>query len=198
MTAQRIGIFGGSFDPPHLGHRALAEVALGALALDELRWVPVGVPWYKTHRELAGAEHRAAMIGLAIAGEPKFLLDRRELQREGPSYTVDSVRELQAECAEASLVLIIGQDQYARLHTWHEWRDLLGRVSLAVAARNGQAPMPGAPLMNHRHRIDRLPMPRMDVSATVVRERAAAAQDITALVGADVAGYIERHQLYRG
>jgi len=200
MTHQpaRVGLFGGSFDPPHRGHRVLADVALDTLALDELRWVPAGEPWQKNGRALAPAEHRAAMVALAIDGEPRFRLDPRELHRPGPSYTIDTVRELLAEQPGAALYLVIGQDQYARLHTWHEWRELLGLVTLAVAARDGQAPVPGAPLMNHRHRIEVLPMPRVDVSATVIREQAAAGGDLGALVAPAVAGYIDRHQLYRG
>jgi nicotinate-nucleotide adenylyltransferase len=183
MTDQpaRIGLFGGSFDPPHRGHRVLADVALDTLALDELRWVPAGVPWQKNGRVLAPAEHRAAMVALVIAGEPRFRLDARELHRSGPSYTIDTVRELLAEQPGAALYLVIGQDQYARLHTWHEWRELLGLVTLAVAAR-----------------IEVLPMPRVDASATAIREQAAAGGDLGALVAPAVAGYIDRHQLYRG
>jgi nicotinate-nucleotide adenylyltransferase len=198
VESPRIGLFGGSFDPPHLGHRALAEAALLSLSLDEVRWIPAGAPWQKTDRALADAAHRAAMVELAIAGESRFALDERELRRAGPSYTIDTVREIQAERPGAALFLIIGQDQYARLHTWHEWSELLGRVMLAVVARNGQPPIPGAAVMNQRHRIEVLSMPRVDVSATLVRQRAETGADLAALVGPAVAGYIERHQLYRG
>jgi nicotinate-nucleotide adenylyltransferase len=197
-AAARIGLFGGSFDPPHLGHRALAEAALQALRLDEVRWIPAGAPWQKTERTLVAGGHRAAMVRLAIAGEPRFTLDERELQRAGPSYTIDTVREIRAERPGAEVFLIIGQDQYARLDTWHEWSELLGSATLAVAARDGQPPIPGAAVMNQRHRIEVLSMPRVDVSATLVRQRAAAGADLAALVGPAVAGYIERHQLYRG
>jgi nicotinate-nucleotide adenylyltransferase len=193
----RIGLFGGSFDPPHRGHRALAETALQALALDELRWLPAGRPWQKSERVLAAGEHRAAMVALAIAGEPRFVLDERELRRSGPSYTIDSVREIAAERPGASLFLVIGQDQYARLHTWQAWRELLGLVTLAVAARDGQPPQPGASLMEQRHRIEVLPMPRTDVSATLIRDRCATGDVPDALVAPAVAGYIARHQLYR-
>ncbi len=198
QSPARIGLFGGSFDPPHRGHRVLADVALHTLALDELRWIPAGAPWQKSGRVLAPAEHRIAMVALAMAGEPRFRLDERELHRPGPSYTIDTVREALAEHPGAALYLVIGQDQYARLHTWHEWRELLGLVTLAVAARDGQTPVPGAPLMNHRHRIEVLPMPRIDVSATAIRDQAAVGGALDSLVAAAVAGYIDRHQLYRG
>jgi nicotinate-nucleotide adenylyltransferase len=200
MTASppaRIGLFGGSFDPPHLGHRALAETALRTLALDALRWLPAGRPWQKGDRALAAAEHRAAMVALAIAGEPRFVLDDRELRRSGASYTVDTVRELQAEQPGAVFFLVIGQDQYARLHTWRAWRELLAGVTLAVAAREGRVPAPESEVARTPHRLEVLPMPRVDVSATVIRRAAAQGADLHALVAPAVAGYIARHHLYR-
>ena len=93
--SRRIGLFGGSFDPVHVAHLALARQALDELRLDELRWIPVGHAWQKA-RAMTPAAHREAMLKLAIAGEPRFVLDRREIERPGPSYTVDTVRELQA------------------------------------------------------------------------------------------------------
>jgi nicotinate-nucleotide adenylyltransferase len=200
MTASqplRIGVFGGSFDPPHLGHRALAETALRTLALDELRWLPAGRPWQKNDRVLTGATHRRAMVALAIDGEARFVLDDRELRRSGPSYTIDTVRELQAEQPGAALFLVIGQDQYARLHTWRAWRALLADVTLAVAAREGQAPVPDAEIAGTPHRLEVLPMPRIDVSATAIRHAAAAGTGLHALVAPAVAGYIAHHHLYR-
>jgi len=197
-TASRIGLFGGSFDPPHVGHLQLARTALEHLALDELCWVPAGQPWQRKHR-LAGSAHRAAMVGAAIAGEPRFLLDERELRRSGPSYTLDTVRELQAERPDAELYLLIGEDQYQRLPTWHAWRQLVGRVTLAVAGRGAVRPPPPA-LEAVPHRVERLPMPPVDVSATAIRAHLAAggpAQGLVpAMVPAEVARYIDRHHLY--
>jgi nicotinate-nucleotide adenylyltransferase len=200
MTASRparIGLFGGSFDPPHLGHCALAETALRTLALDELLWLPAGQPWQKGDRALAPAPHRAAMVALAIAGEPRFVLDERELRRTGPSYTIDTVHELQAERPGAALFLVIGEDQYARLHTWRAWQALIAGVTLAVAAREGRAPAPGGALAQQPHRLEMLPMPRVDVSATAIRRAAAEGADLHTLVAPAVAGYIARHHLYR-
>ena len=194
---RRIGLFGGSFDPPHRAHRVLAETALATLALDQLRWLPAGTPWQKSDRTLAEPQHRAAMVALAIAGEPRFVLDERELHRRGPSYTIDSVRELHAEQPDAQLFVVIGQDQYQRLHTWHAIDELLGGVTWAVAAREGLPPRPDAALAGRPHRVEVLPMPRLDVSATVIRQRAARGEDLTALVAPAVARYIALHQLYR-
>ncbi|HZE92934.1 MAG TPA: nicotinate (nicotinamide) nucleotide adenylyltransferase, partial [Rhizobacter sp.] len=125
---KRIGLFGGSFDPVHIAHVALAQVALTQLALDQVRWVPAGNPWQK-ERAMTPAVHREAMVRLAIAGEPKFMLDRCELERSGPSYTLDTVRQLQAAHPGAEWFLIIGEDQYAGLHTWNDWTELLQRVT---------------------------------------------------------------------
>ena len=189
--ALNIGLFGGSFDPPHEAHLALAHMALDQIKLDKLLWIPAGQPWQKSGK-LAAPEHRRAMVELLIAGEPRFALDDAELRRQGPSYTIDTVREHLGD----NLTLIIGQDQYARLHTWHEWQALLGLVTLAVAARAGEAIQANADLLNHPHRIVRLQLPALMHSSTQVRERASRGEDIRPLVGAAVAGYIAQHRLY--
>jgi nicotinate-nucleotide adenylyltransferase len=193
-TPRRAALFGGSFDPVHNAHLALARAALAALALDEVRWVPAGQPWQKA-RTLTPALHRTTMLELALAGEPRFVLDRIELLREGPSYTLDTVRVLQAAEPGTAWTLLIGQDQYAGLHTWHGWRELLGLVTLAVANRPGALPRAAPEVQAFAHRV--VPLPMLDISASEVRRRAAAGEGITALVPPEVAGYIARHGLYR-
>jgi nicotinate-nucleotide adenylyltransferase len=196
----RIGLFGGSFDPPHQGHLALARTALQQLALDELRWLPAGQPWQKP-RELAGAGDRRALVAEAIAGEPRFLLDARELERTGPSYTIDSVRELRAERPGAELFLVIGQDQYAGLASWRDWEALLDAVTLAVAARAGQSVAPPPALAARPHRVLPLQMPPVEASSTAIRAHLAAGHPVGDLVPGmvpdGVARYIESHRLYR-
>lgn len=196
----RVGLLGGSFNPPHLAHLALGRTARQALALDELRWLPVGNPWQKAGLALAAPEHRLAMLAALLADEPGSVVDDRELRRAGPSYTLDTVRALQAERPEvAEWHLVIGQDQYARFDTWHGWQELLARVSLAVAAREGLTQVAPPPaLANHPHRLQVLPLPRLDISASAVRRRCAAGEDVRDMVGEAVAGYIARHQLYTG
>ena len=191
---RRVGIFGGSFDPVHNAHLALARIALTELALDELVWLPAGEPWQK-HRSLTPAVHREAMVLLAIEGEPRFALSRLELERAGPSYTVDSVLELRAQRPGVDWHLVIGQDQYARLHTWHGWQELLGLVTVAVANRPGATLSADLKVLRAPHEAVALPM--MQVSSTDIRERVAAGQRIDAMVPASVARYIARHHLYQ-
>jgi nicotinate-nucleotide adenylyltransferase len=196
MTAARIGLFGGSFDPPHLAHRALARIAMQTLALDELRWLPAGAPWQKAGRSLTAAEHRLAMLAELLADEPGQVIDERELHRVGATYTIDTVRELQAEQADAQWFFILGQDQYGRFDTWRDWPELLSRLTLAVAARDGQAPLAPPALAAVPHQVVVLPLPRLDMAASDVRARVAAGQPISTLVGDRVARYIDQHRLY--
>ena len=190
---KRIGIFGGSFDPVHNAHVALARVALEQLDLDEIRWVPVWQSWQKTRR-LAPAADREAMVRLAIAGEPRFVLERCELRRRGNSFTLDTVRELKAAEPDVEWFLILGQDQYAGLHTWRDWRELVGLVTLVIAPRAG-APEVDPQVARSPHRLVALPM--MSESSTDIRSLIAAGKPIDALVPPAVARYIERRHLYR-
>ena len=190
----RTGLFGGSFDPVHDAHVALATTALEQLKLDEVRWIPVGQPWQKT-RQLADAADREAMVRLAIAGEPRFVLDRSELRRRGPSFTLDTVREMAAAEPDTEWFLILGQDQYASLHTWRDWRELLGLVTLAIANRPGAALAVNTQIARAEHQAMLLPM--MDVSSTEVRRRVAEGESIAGLVPEAVARYIAQHRLYR-
>lgn len=197
-AARRIGLFGGTFDPPHHAHLALAQAAVQALALDELRWVPVGQPWQK-QRRITAAGHREAMLREALAGQALYRLERCELERAGPSYMLDTVLALQAEPGAAppaaQWYLLIGQDQYAGLHTWHRWRELLQRVTPAVACRPG-APLRADPEVQRWPHIE-LPMAPHDISSTDIRQRVSRGEPIGHLVPAAVARYIALHQLYR-
>ena len=167
-TALRIGLFGGSFDPVHNAHVALAEVAMTQLKLNSVRWIPAGNPWQKP-AQLAPAEHRAAMVTLAIAHEPRFVLDGCELHRDGPSYTLDTVRDLKAIHPSAQFFLIIGQDQYTGFHTWRGWQELLQVVTLAVAGRPGASREVNAEVRNQGHHAVTLPM--MGISSTEIRRQ---------------------------
>jgi nicotinate-nucleotide adenylyltransferase len=192
--SRRIGLLGGTFDPVHRAHVALAHAALAALRLDEVRWVPAGQPWQKERRVTPAAD-REAMVRLAIGGEPRFVFERIEIERAGPSYTLDTVRALAAVQPGAEWVLIIGQDQYAGLHTWRDWQQLLGLVTLAVANRPGEHRSVAAEVQAFAHRV--VPLPMLDISSTDIRARVSEGRDIAQLVPPEVARYIESHRLYR-
>ena len=193
MSLTRIGLFGGTFDPPHRAHVELARTALAALQLDEVRWIPAGAPWQKA-RDITPGDQREAMVRLAIAGEPRFVLDRRELLRTGPSFTLDTVRECQAAEPGREWVLLIGHDQYVGLHTWRDWQELLGRVTLAVANRPGVDSPPDPQVQRFPHQA--VPLPMLDISSTEIRRKLSQGEPITDLVPAPVARYIEDHRLY--
>ena len=192
--ARRVGLFGGTFDPVHSAHVALAHAALGALQLDEVRWIPTGESWHKD-LEPTPAAQREAMLLLAIAGEPRFSLSRIEIERPGPSYTLDTVRQLAAAEPATEWVLLIGADQYAGLHGWRDWRALLSLVTLAVAQRPGAARPPDPDVQRHPHRV--VPLPMLDISSTEIRRLVNVGADISQLVPPQVARYIETHHLYR-
>lgn len=194
---RRIGVFGGSFDPPHSAHRALVDAALQQLQLDELRIVPTGQAWHKA-RSLSAPQHRLAMARLAFAGLPHVVVDPRETQRSGPSYTVDTLRELHAEQPGAVFFLVIGEDQAHRLPTWHAWEEVVRLATICVAARldvPGAAPSP-APVLPLPAGYRQLDFPQQAVSATDIRQRIAGGQGVDALVGPAVARYIADHHLY--
>ena len=198
---RRVGLLGGTFDPVHLAHLALAHAALSTLSLDQVVWIPTGHPWQKT-RAVTPAAQRVAMVQLAITDEPRFALSRVEVDRAGPSYTVDTVRALAAAQPDTEWFLLIGQDQYLGLHTWHDWQTLLSLVVLAVALRPPVgnelgAASPGQPHPDVQRRAHRqVALPMMDISSTDIRRRAQQGADFSHLVPPAVARYIETHGLY--
>lgn len=191
---------GGSFDPIHAAHVALGEIALSHLHLDEVRWVPVGTPWQKA-RQLAPAQDRVAMVRLATAHEPRFTVDTIEVDRAGPSYTVETFRALREQAGpETEWFLVIGQDQYANLPTWHGWEELLQGLTLAVARRGAALPSPAPAMRGLTYRVAELPLPALALSSSDIRARLAAGASPVSLapgmVPQPVARYIAQHQLY--
>ncbi|MET0382225.1 MAG: nicotinate (nicotinamide) nucleotide adenylyltransferase [Burkholderiaceae bacterium] len=191
------GLFGGSFDPPHLAHRALADAALAQLELDELLWMPARRSPHKMDRDPAPDADRVAMLRALTAGEPRFAIDERELRRAGPSFTIDTLRALRAERPGTRWWLLIGQDQYARFDTWRDWRGILALAAVAVAARDGETVRAAPALAACAHELRIVEMPALPHASATVRARAAAGRDVTALVGVPVARYIADHRLYR-
>ncbi len=195
----RVGILGGVFNPPHIGHLVLAQEALAQLALEKVVWVPVGRAPHRDVPQDPGAEARFTMCDYATAADERFSLSRFEVDRDEPSYTVDTLRALRAVRPEDEPVLLLGADQAAALPRWREPEEVLRLAEVAVVARAEQtredvraalAPLAGG------ERVSFFSMPRIDVSSTLVRERAAAGLPIRYLVPDKVANFIGAQSLY--
>jgi len=195
---ERIGIFGGAFDPPHSGHLALARAALAQLDLSQLRVVPTGQAWHKA-RALTDAPHRVAMCRLLFEQLPDVLVDEGEIRRSGPSYTVDTLEGLHAQRPGARMMLLLGQDQAAGLPQWHRAEELPRLAIIWVAVRPDQTGQvaPLDPELTARFSLQTLPMAAQAVSSTDIRERLARRQSTQALLTEPVARYIDQHHLYQ-
>jgi nicotinate-nucleotide adenylyltransferase len=197
-ASRNLGIMGGTFDPIHLGHLAVAEEAREVLGLDRILFVPAGQPPHKAALDVSRIEHRVAMVELAIADNPGFELSRIEVDRPGPSYTVDTLEALGA--GGDRLTVILSAETFAELPTWHEPGRLFEAARVAVAPRWGYpAPDPGwlaTTFPGREDRVSYLEGPRLGVSSTALRARIAAGRSIRYLVPQPVAAYIAAHNLY--
>jgi nicotinate-nucleotide adenylyltransferase len=211
---RRIGLVGGTFDPPHVGHLALARAARDAFGLDEVRLMPTGRSWQKAGAGASSAQ-RLAMTRLAVAGlapAERMTVDDREVRRDGPTYTVDTLRELRAELGdETALVLVIGSDQLRNLPTWHRWTELFALAHVAATQRErvgldglpaaledelaarGRQSLPDAPA----GAIVLFSMPAVPVSATALRAQLQRGERPDGLSPPAVLDYIGSNGLYR-
>jgi nicotinate-nucleotide adenylyltransferase len=193
-----IGLMGGTFDPIHVGHLAIAEEARDALGLEQILFVPAGQPPHKPVGAVTDARHRVAMVELAIAGNAAFALSRIEVDRPGPSYTVDTVEAL---APGADLTVILSVETFAELPTWHGPERLLTVARVAVVPRQDYpAPDPAwlfTAFPGLEPRIAYLEGPRLGLSSTALRARVAAGRSIRYLVPDAVEAYIEANHLYR-
>ncbi|MEZ5644130.1 MAG: nicotinate (nicotinamide) nucleotide adenylyltransferase [Burkholderiaceae bacterium] len=201
-AVRRVGMFGGAFDPPHLAHRRLAETAVAQLGLQRLHIVPTGQAWHKA-RTLTSAQHRLAMCGLAFGDVPGVVLDDREIRRQGPSYTADTLMELRALYPQAELYLILGADQLLSFKSWVRWDEVLGLARLAVADRpfdddgGADGEDSGPDLDGIDIPFEKVLMPPWRMSATRVRAQAAAGSaTVGQMVPESVSSYISQHSLY--
>jgi nicotinate-nucleotide adenylyltransferase len=187
----RIGVFGGSFDPVHLGHVIVARAAAARLRLDQVRLVPAGRQPLKEEGHAASAADRLAMLQLAVAGDPHLVVDDRELRRPGPSYTIDTLRDLRIAHPDAELCLLVGADAAGDLPTWHEAAAIPALARVVVLTR------PGASGPDHALISETLAVPAIDISATEIRARCRRGESLRGLVPEAVARYIAERRLYR-
>ena len=185
--AKAIGILGGTFDPVHNAHLAIARLALEQLDLAKLLWLPTGAPAYRKPPVASGSD-RVAMLKLALGNEPRYAIDERELQAGASSYTFDSVASLMREYPASRFVLLMGSDQYQKRSGWHRWSELEKLCQVAVVARPGSRVDP---------QVKTIPMTPSAISASDIRARVARGEDVSALVPPAVAAYIRKKGLYR-
>jgi nicotinate-nucleotide adenylyltransferase len=196
-----LGILGGTFDPPHLGHLAIAQGARSELGLEQVVLMPALVPPHKPDLEDPGAEHRLRMCRLLVEGIEQLSVCALETERDGPSYTVDTLRAIAVSHPDAELTFIVGADTARTLPDWHHPRQVLELASLAVAARSGtdrRAVLDSVASLSDPVGVCFLETPLLELSSSLARERAAAGAPIDQIVGPAVAGYIAEHGLYRG
>ena len=188
MTTRRIGILGGTFDPIHNAHLAIAKTALQSLGLAKILWIPTGKPGYRKP-PVASAFDRIAMLALAIKDEADYEIDSRELASSASPYTVDTLTTLRAERPEDELYLLLGSDQYASLRGWHRPSEVRRLARLAVFTRPGYNVESGNAIV--------VPMAPLAISASDIRARAARGESLDGLVPPAVAKYIAENRLYR-
>ncbi len=194
---KKIGLLGGSFNPVHLAHLAMARTALRALNLDEVQLIPAGNPWQKQPLRISGAQ-RLEMLALAIADEPGIVINDIEINREGATYTIDTLRNLPRD---AKYYWLLGTDQLNNFCTWQNWQEITDYVTLTVAWRTGyplHIPQELDTLLRRDGKgLITLPFKAIDVSSTEIRSRIQQGQDASAFVPAPVLDYINTHGLYR-
>jgi nicotinate-nucleotide adenylyltransferase len=197
----RLGILGGTFNPPHLGHLICAQEARVQLGLDRVVLIPARIPPHKPVEEEPGAEHRLKLCRLAVAGDPALEVSALEIAREGPSYTVDTLEELHARTPDSALFLIVGGDVAAGLPQWRAPERVLSLATVAVVKRRGTARRSvreALAALDAGERAEFFRMPRVGISSTEIRGRVRTGRPIRYLVPDAVAGYIHEHHLYGG
>jgi nicotinate-nucleotide adenylyltransferase len=190
-----IGLFGGSFNPPHVAHLIVAEVARDQFGFDEVWWIPNATPPHKSQDDLAPVDHRLEMTRRAVADNPAFQLCDIEIERAGVSYTVDTVQTLQEQHPDTNFALLIGSDSLDHFAEWHAPDEIAERVPLVVYKRPGV--IDAVPEPRFANRVSFVAAPVMEVSGTEIRSRCRAGRSIRYLVPEAVRAYIQEHGLYR-
>ena len=188
------GIFGGTFNPPHVAHLIIAETVREEFELEQVLWVPNALPPHKRSDELASARHRLEMTRLAIAGNSYFQLSDIEMEREGPFYTVDTITSLKKRSPKADFALVIGGDSLRDFQSWHRPEEILRQVDLLVYRRPGDDLSAASPGVTAGVQVSQAPL--LDISGTAIRARRRRGQSIRYLVPDAVHDYIKQHDLY--
>jgi nicotinate-nucleotide adenylyltransferase len=199
----RLGVYGGSFDPVHLGHLLLAEVCREACTLDRVLFVPCGQSPHKPRGAAASGQQRVEMLELAVAGNSHFGVSRIEIDRSGPSFTVETLRQLRAEQPHAELFFLMGADSLVDLPLWREPHEILELATVVAVNRGGQACVSRDDLESKlgpivRERLQFVTMPAIELSATDLRDRAQSHRSLRFRIPRAVEEYIRQHQLYHG
>lgn len=195
----RVGLFGGTFNPPHLGHRVIAEQAVEALRLDRLIWMPARLSPLKDGSGQVSAVHRLAMASLCASDHPAFVVSDIEIRRPPPSYTVDTLASIAADHPDWDLHLLMGEDSWESFDRWREPERILSLASVAVYPRASgpvRSPSRGPSASAPHGSVTLIPSPRLDISSTEIRHRLKTAQPVAGLVDKDVLDYIRAHHLY--
>jgi nicotinate-nucleotide adenylyltransferase len=199
VSQRRVGILGGTFDPPHIGHLILAEYARDTLDLERLLFVPAADPPHKRDEHKAAIEHRLAMLKLAIADNPRFEISRVDIDRPGPHYSVDMVRVIGEEYPDAELYFVMGGDSLTDLPRWHRPAEFIQQCKLVVMRRpdeNVHAEMHDAILPGLSERVVMIDAPLVGISSTLIADRVGQGQTIRYLVPDSVLSYIVQNRLY--
>jgi nicotinate-nucleotide adenylyltransferase len=190
-----IGVFGGAFNPVHHGHLIAAQVTLETLNLDSIIFIPTGVPPHKKNPAVS-AEMRLKMTSIAVENNPKFEVSEIEINRDGPSYTVDTLKTLNTRQPEANLHLLIGADELEEFKDWHCWQEIIKLARLAVINRPGYETKPVDPLLSEK--INRVEIPNIQISSSGLRNRVRAQRSIRYFVPEKVSLFIKENELYHG
>ncbi|WP_269778371.1 nicotinate-nucleotide adenylyltransferase [Nocardioides mangrovicus] len=193
---RRLGVMGGTFDPIHHGHLVAASEVQSWFDLDEVTFVPTGQPWQKVDRDVSAAEHRYLMTVVATASNPRFTTSRVDIDRDGPTYTIDTLRDLAAENPETDLYFITGADALAQLFTWRDVDQLFELAHFVGCTRPGYEMDPSMLATIPRERVTLIEIPALSISSTDCRNRRAKGEPVWYLVPDGVVQYIAKHDLY--
>ena len=193
---RRVGVMGGTFDPIHHGHLVAASEVQAWFDLDEVVFVPTGDPWQKSDREVSAAEHRYLMTVIATASNPRFRVSRVDIDRGGPTYTIDTLRDLKAQLADTELYFITGADALADIFTWRDAEELFTLARFVGVTRPGYTLDNDALGRIPGERVTLIEIPALAISSTDCRDRTERGEPVWYLVPDGVVQYIAKHQLY--